>query len=289
MTLPPPAPAAPTGLTAAPVSSSRIDLSWTDLSGNESGFKVERSVDGVSFGPIATTGANTATYADTSLAPASTYHYRVRAYNAGGDSAYSNTAHATTHPQLTPPAAPANLTAAAVSSSRIDLAWTDPSNNEDGFRIERSPDGVTFSLLATVGLNATNHADLGLAGATTYHYRVRAYNGAGNSSYTNTATATTPPNAPTLPAAPSSLTATAKSRTRINLAWTDNAGNETGFKIERSRDQATWKQIATVGPNVTSFSSAGLKRNRHYYYRVRASNGTGDSPYSNIASARTLR
>lgn len=90
------------------------------------------------------------------------------------------------------------------------------------------------------------------------------------------------------PAAPTSLTGTPISRKQINLAWTDNATNEIGFKIERSRNGTSFPQIATVGANVTAYSSFRLKRNTTYYYRVRAYNTAGDSAYSNTASATTL-
>ena len=89
------------------------------------------------------------------------------------------------------------------------------------------------------------------------------------------------------PAAPSNLTATAASKSQINLAWTDNATNETGFKIERSTDGSNFTQITTVGANVTSYQNTGLSRSTKYYYRVRAYNGSGDSAYSNTASATT--
>jgi hypothetical protein len=81
------------------VSSSQINLSWTDNSNNETGFKVERSKSGNAntFSQIATVGANVTTYSDTGLNRASSYYYRVRAYNAGGNSAYSNIASATTN------------------------------------------------------------------------------------------------------------------------------------------------------------------------------------------------
>jgi hypothetical protein len=186
------------------------------------------------------------------------------------------------------PSAPSSLTATAVSSSRIDLAWTDNSGNEDGFRIERSTDGTNFAEIATVGANATTYASTGLAASTTYHYRVRAYNAGGNSAYSNTASATTQAGA-TAPNAPSNLTATAVSRSQINLAWTDNSNNEDGFKVERSTNGSSFTQIATVGANVTSYASTGLQKNKTYYYRVRAYNASGDSAYSNTASARTPR
>ncbi len=91
--------------------------------------------------------------------------------------AYSNVASATT--PLAPPAAPTGLSATAVSVSRIDLAWSDAADNEAGFEIERSPDGATWSLLATVGANVLAYRDDGLDDDTAYHYRVRAGNDAG--------------------------------------------------------------------------------------------------------------
>lgn len=108
---------------------------------------------------------------------------------------------------------------------------------------------------------------------------------------TPTATRTpTPTNTPATPAAPSTLTATAVSRSQINLSWTDNSSNEDGFKIERCRGANCTKftQIATVGPNITSYQNTGLWRNTTYRYRVRAYNAAGNSAYSNIASAKTL-
>ena len=89
---PAPAPVAPSGLKAAAVSSVQVNLAWTDNSANETGFRIERSTDGTSFAQIAAVGADVKTYSDAGLARAKTYTYRVRATNAGGDSAYSNTA-----------------------------------------------------------------------------------------------------------------------------------------------------------------------------------------------------
>lgn len=96
---------------------------------------------------------------------------------------------------------------------------------------------------------------------------------------------------PQAPAAPTNLSATAFSRTQINLAWTDNSSDETGFKIERCQGATctNFVQIATVGAGVTSFSNTGLTKNKTYRYRVRAYNASGDSAYSNIASATTPR
>ena len=92
----------------------------------------------------------------------------------------------------TPPAAPGTLTAKAASSNRIDLSWADNSDNENGFKIERKTgsDG-TYGQVDATGPGATSYSDTGLGASTAYYYRVRAYNGAGGSSYTNEASATT--------------------------------------------------------------------------------------------------
>jgi len=89
-------PAAPSGLTATAVSKNQINLAWGDNSSNEGGFRIERSTNGTTFAEIATVGANVTAYQSTGLKANKTYHYRVRAYNAGGISAYSNTAKAKT-------------------------------------------------------------------------------------------------------------------------------------------------------------------------------------------------
>jgi hypothetical protein len=94
----------------------------------------------------------------------------------------------------TPIIAPSNLTATAISSNEIDLGWTDNSTNEQGFVIERQnvTASSTFDTIATTTADVVSYNDTGVVGATTYSYRVRAYNASGYSSYSNTATSTTP-------------------------------------------------------------------------------------------------
>jgi len=94
-----------------------------------------------------------------------------------------------------PPKAPSNLTATAVSISQINLAWVDNSTDEEGFNIERSLDGVNYTLLATVDPNVTTYSDTGLTPLTTCYYDVYAYNANGNSDYARPS-ATTPDNNP---------------------------------------------------------------------------------------------
>ncbi len=92
---------------------------------------------------------------------------------------------------------------------------------------------------------------------------------------------------PTVPIAPTGLTATAASSSQINLVWTDASSNETGFKIERSSNGVDFAPLATVGSNVTSYSNTGLSASTSYSYRIQAYNATGSSTYSNTAAAMT--
>jgi titin len=281
-------------LTATAASYSQINLAWTDTADNETGFKIERCVgEGcIDFTQIATVGANMTSYSNTGLAASTSYSYRVRATNASGDSDYSSTTSATTYAPPTPPAAPSGLTAQAVSSGQINLAWTDNSTDETGFFIERCTGAgcSNFAQIATVEANVTSYSNTGLTASTSYSYRVGATNAGGNSDYSNIASAVTQA-APALPAAPSNLAASAVSRSQINLAWTDNADNESGFYIERCKGSTctNFTRIAAVGTNVTSFADTGLSARTTYRYRVQAYNDSGNSAYSNIAKATTKR
>jgi subtilisin family serine protease/PKD repeat protein len=191
----------------------------------------------------------------------------------------------------TPPAAPSNLVATPASHSQINLSWSDNSDNESSFKIERCLGvGCTnFTQVATTGPNANSYQDTGLDATTTYRYQVRASNGGGDSDYSNVAEATTLA-APTPPAAPSNLTATPVSNSQINLAWSDNSGNESGFKIERCTGATctNFAPLTTVGPGVTAYQNTGLAVGTTYRYRVSATNDGGDSDYSNIAAATTF-
>ena len=98
-----------------------------------------------------------------------------------------------------------------------------------------------------------------------------------------------PASTSTAPDAPGNLQATAVSSSQINLTWTDYAGNEDGFAVERSTDGVKYLLIGTLGPNIISAADSGLQANKRYYYRVRAFNSTGVSAYSNTANVKTRR
>ena len=98
-----------------------------------------------------------------------------------------------TTPTQDPPAAPSQLTASSPSRSQIQLNWRDNSGLENGFRIERCQGSgcANFTQVAIVGSNATTYLDNGLTRNTSYTYRVRAFNDAGNSPFSNAATVRT--------------------------------------------------------------------------------------------------
>ena len=101
------------------------------------------------------------------------------------------------YPPPNPPVAPPNLNAVASGDSQVDLSWDDISNIEQGFSIESRLAGQAFAQIAQVGPRVTSYSDAGLSSGQTYEYRVRAFNSAGDSGYSNTASATTPtPNVP---------------------------------------------------------------------------------------------
>ena len=276
-------PAAPNNLAATAISSSQIDLTWSDLANNETGFKIERSTSGEPFTPIATLGANVTTFSDGGLTPATLYSYRVRTYNPAGESSAFAEASASTLPL--PPAAPTGLTATTISSSGIDLTWADQAANESGYQLERSDAGGPFAEIALLPADVIAFSDIRLTPATTYTYRVRAYNAGGTSSYADPTGATTRPNPP---AAPTGLTATPASPTRVDLTWTDHANNETGFEIERAPGAAgSWSVQAGVAASATSYSDTSVAPETTYRYRLRALNTGGYSDYSNESSATT--
>ncbi len=117
-------PSIPANLQAKVISSTRIDLSWTDTSTNEMGFRIERSFDGIAFTPLDVTASNVSLFSSVGLRPGIRHHYRVRAFNSTGESSYSNTNYATT---MTPFAewqlarfTPAQLTNAAFAGPGDD-------------------------------------------------------------------------------------------------------------------------------------------------------------------------
>jgi hypothetical protein len=328
-------PNAPSNLKATAASSSQIDLTWTDNSTNETGFGIERSTDGVNFTVLAF-NIPSQTYSDTGLAPGVTYYYRVHATNAAGDSATSNIDSATTLP------------ATSATTYLSDLTWTSATVGYGTVQKNKSIGGNALKLRGTtyasgIGTHANSTITYNLAGqyntfisdvgvddeilskgTGTVIFRVV---GDGVTLF-NSGTLTNSsdvvhiavditgvkqldlvvtdagdgidydhadwagaavlgiPQAPSIP--PSNLKTTVVSATQINLAWQNNAANQTGVKIERSTDGTTFSLVTTVDATATSYSDINLAGSTTYTYRVRATNSIGDSAPSATASGTTF-
>jgi hypothetical protein len=287
-------PSAPGNLVASPASATSISLTWTaatESGGTIASYLIERCA-GAGCSSFAQVGTATTTgFTDSGLTAASSYTYRVRAKDAAGNTGpYSNTATAVT--ATTAPGAPANLAATAASNVQINLTWgaaTEAGGTIAQYLIERCQ-GSGCTSFAQVGTATTlSFSDSGLSGSTSYSYRVRAKDSAGNTGpYSNVATAKTA--APTL-TAPGNLTATAASSSQINLAWSaasETGGTLSGYLVERCQGSgcSTFAQIATASG--TSYSDTGLTASTTYSYRVRATDAAGDTgPYSAVATATT--
>jgi hypothetical protein len=181
---------APTDLTASLTTGPAVRLIWIDNATNETGFVIERATNGGAFTQIATLPARFSTgsmsYLDSAVTVGDSYEYRVAAVNATGSSAYSNTAAAS----VTVPLEPSNVlgTATWVSSTRetVTLNWTDNSNNETRFEIQRASNS-TFTqnvLNAVVGADVTTYTS-GEMARRLWYFRVRAVNVVGASTWVN--------------------------------------------------------------------------------------------------------
>ncbi len=259
-----------------PSNSNTVVVTWIDNSGNEDGFRGERSLDGgASWAPVSTTSANVTSFSDGGRSSEQQVCYRVIASNAGGDSPPSNT------DCTTPPAAPSGLAATGTSQAAIDLAWTDNSAVEDGYEVRRAPEGMAYSTLADLPASSTTYRDVTVTSDARYSYMVRAKKDGGFSDNSNIASAIVPSGPPN---APSEATATPWSSTEVSTRWIDNSTNETGFHVERSTDGgARWETAGTSESALGGFVDGGRTPEQQVCYRVIAFNSLGDSPPSNTA------
>jgi hypothetical protein len=283
---------APENLRTSSVLENEVELLWWDRSDNETRFQLERQYPGRVYEQIAELAANTTSYKDTSVEPGKTYVYRIRAKSikmAGFPtkipitmySDYSNEVTVTT-PQAAPtkPAAPSNLRVNSVSHTEVDLAWTDNSNNETFFYLERQYPGRVYEQIAVLEANTTSYRDTDVEPNKTYIYRIRAVSIIMNrfpkpptsmySDYSNEVELTTPEAPLTVPAAPERLVATIKPDGKVLLAWQDKSNNETFFYIERKTANGAYAQIGSCAANTTSWTDESVQPNTTYYYKIRA-------------------
>jgi hypothetical protein len=191
------------------------------------------------------------------------------------------------------PTAPTGLTATANGPTQINLSWT--ASTETGgtigqYLVERCAGSGCTNFVQVGTSTTTTYGDTGLTGSTSYTYRVRAQDNSNNTGpYSNTASATTA--TPTF-IAPSALAATASGPTQVGLSWTaatETGGTITQYLVERCTGASctTFGQIGTTTATTLTYTDTGLLGSTVYNYRVRATDGTNDSGYSNTATATT--
>ena len=263
--------AAPSGLYVVSRSSWNVLLGWQD-GGNRAGtvWGIERSLTG-SFASSTTLKTSTEnytalTYLDTGLANMTSYYYHVRGFNGDGfPGPYSLTVSTLT---LSTPIMPAGFSGTAIDQTNIRWAWTDASNNEDGFNL-RNNGGV---LVASEWPGASFHTEGSLSPNLPYMRYVEAYNGAGSSATVKIAVYTMS----AVPGINPSVDVTSYS---AHISWALN-GNPVGtfWGIERSIDGFGTSQTLKVFEDYYSamdYLDTAVAPSTLYYYRVKSYNGAG--------------
>ncbi|TAE10728.1 MAG: T9SS C-terminal target domain-containing protein, partial [Bacteroidetes bacterium] len=288
----------PYNLSATVASASSIQLAWEDENLNVSSYEIYRTTTSET-NPFQMIGTSTTkSYTDNAGLVIGTYYiYKVRSISAVGYSEYSNLGAVEL---VNVSASPTNLQATVPTTDiydKINLTWTDNSNDEEGFRLERKSvySGNLFEEIDILPANTTTYTDTELLPNVKYTYRIRSYNDNGQSSaYSNEANTRTNKNAqmPT-PLPPFDLEATSVSTRQINLSWEYSINPDVIYLVERSTDGTNFTEIsefvtASLSSVKAYIDTVDVLQGTLYHYRVRASTGGGLSGYSNVDTARAI-
>jgi regulation of enolase protein 1 (concanavalin A-like superfamily) len=259
-----------TEVTVTRSTGSDLTVSWADQS-DETGYRVERSEDGVVFVTAATTASNVTSYVNTGLTGSMRYFYRVFALDAFGASVPSAMVS-----EVNRPSAVTRLELTSLDQTRIVLDWIETSG-ETGYRIDRSLNGITYSTIATVGANIPSYTNTGLANATAYFYRVTPTSALGDGDAAEISGATRMAQVGGL--AFSSIAGNA-----ISLVWNDLT-TELGYKVQRSTDGTNFTDRATLPGGTTTYTDSTVTPGNEYYYRVVGTAGDSVSLFNLVFTA----
>ena len=179
------------------------------------------------------------------------------------------------------PNAPTGVSATALSSSSISVSWSSIGNATSYDVYYEIGSSTTKNYAGNT--SGTSYTHTGLQASTTYWYYIKAKNSAGESSYSSSsAYATTNSGSvtptPTVPSAPTGVTARVSSVSSVTVSWSAVSG-ATEYRIYRSTSESgTYTQVGTS--TTTSYLNTGLSEHTIYYYKVSARNSAGESPQS---------
>jgi titin len=181
--------AAPTGLIGVQ-EKNQLHIIWNAQPG-ATGYNIKRGLTSAGPFTIVGTTSDSTSFLDPNVVAGITYYYSVSAVSAAGESPNSE---AYALKCISVPSSPSLLRLRQALPTQVTIMWRDTSVNEVGFVIERSMDGVAFTALAKAAANNSIFDDWNVVPGTTYYYRLRSFNTAGSSGYSNIISATTPSN-----------------------------------------------------------------------------------------------
>lgn len=268
-------PNTPSGLTVSLGESA--DISWSDNSTGETGFLVERSVDGGAYATLTTAAADATSYTDPGPFDSNTvYAYRVQAQSGDGDSGYSNE-----DGFLTLPAIPNSLETSNIATTSLSLSWSTDDGATD-FLVDVSDDDFESDLLTDVEVAGTSYNASELTSNTTYYFQVAAENEAGDSEESEVIEVTT------LAVAPDELAISSVSSDGFTVSWTEE-DEVSDFEVDISTDNfETFVSENIEVSGALTYAFTGLNSNETYQVRVAAVNDSGSSDESETASGLTL-
>ncbi|MGJ8695947.1 MAG: fibronectin type III domain-containing protein [Verrucomicrobiaceae bacterium] len=276
------APPTPSSPTLTVLGTNGIQASWGSSSGADNFHLYRATSSSGSYTQIYWGPNRTYTDQGNHLSADTTYYYKVSASDASGESALSSSRSART--QEATPSTPSSPTLTVLGTNGIQASWGS-SSGADNYHLYRATSSNGSYTQIYWGPNR-NYTDQGnhLSANTTYYYKVSASNTSGESARSSSRSARTQE---AIPATPSSPTLTVLGTNGIQASWGSSSGADNYHLYRATSSGGSYTQIYW-GPNL-NYTDQGnhLSANTTYYYKVSASNSTGESARSSSRSART--